>query len=320
MEIPSYRRAAERFEALTKVALSKNSLIRLVTAVGQAVVEAQAVEAEATVKPPAPGEAIVFRAMPEPDSAVMAVSFDGVLLNIRGEGWKEVKIATFSAVETVEAPAPAAAPSQAPEQKVRLTHHSYRAGLWEAKVFAQQQWAEGLRRGLEKAKTIVSVNDGAAWIWLIIAMCYAPCIEIVDWWHALEKLWAAANHCFGQGTPQARTWLAQLKDHLWAGKLRTLLADIRLVCPRSQPLAEPVWQLISYLFHHRRRMAYERFHQAGYPIGSGSVEAAAKVVVQARMKQAGMRWTRKGAQAMLALRCLLLSDRWPEVWSGTPPP
>ena len=185
---------------------------------------------------------------------------------------------------------------------------------------AQQQWAEGLRRGLEKAKTIVSVNDGAAWIWLIIAMCYAPCIEIVDWWHALEKLWAAANHCFGQGTPQARAWLELLKDHLWAGKLRTLLADIRLVCPRSQPLAEPVWQLISYLFHHRRRMAYERFHLAGYPIGSGSVEAAAKVVVQARMKQAGMRWTRKGAQAMLALRCLLLSDRWPEVWSGTPPP
>jgi hypothetical protein len=61
-------------------------------------------------------------------------------------------------------------------------------------------------------------------------------------------------------------------------------------------------------------MRYRRFRQAGYPLGSGTVESACKVVVQQRMKQAGMRWSRKGAQAMLALRCALLSDRWRQEW------
>lgn len=66
-------------------------------------------------------------------------------------------------------------------------------------------------------------------------------------------------------------------------------------------------------------MDYVRYRQAGYPVGSGSVESGCKVVVQERMKQAGMRWSRKGAQAMLALRCVLLSDRWDEVWTSLTP-
>ena len=61
-------------------------------------------------------------------------------------------------------------------------------------------------------------------------------------------------------------------------------------------------------------MRYPIFRQAGHPIGSGTVESACKVVVQERMKQAGMRWSRAGAQAMLALRSVLLSGRWQEIW------
>ena len=61
-----------------------------------------------------------------------------------------------------------------------------------------------------------------------------------------------------------------------------------------------------------------KYSQAGYPIGSGTVESACKVVVQQRMKQAGMRWSRSGAQTMLALRCALLSDRWHDTWRRLP--
>jgi hypothetical protein len=310
VEIPSYRRAAERFEGLTKLGLSKSSLQRLTDEAGQVVVGQQAVEAEATVKAPEKDEVVTSRDIPEPDSEVMAVSMDGVLINIRGEGWKEVKVATISAVEV------AVQMAGDEEQAVHLGLHSYRAGLWEAKEFAKQQWAEACRRGLEKAKTIVSVNDGAVWIWLIVAMCYAPCVEIIDWWHLVEKLWAAANALFGQGQAQTTVWVQQQKSHLWTGQRRAVLQAIRQVCPRTEPLPEPVRPLLSYLLHHRRRMDYERFRQAGYPVGSGSTESACKVVVQERMKQAGMRWGRETAQAMLALRSVLLSGRWDEVWSA----
>ena len=67
-------------------------------------------------------------------------------------------------------------------------------------------------------------------------------------------------------------------------------------------------------------MRYREFRKAGCPIGSGSVESACKVVMQERMKQAGMRWSRAGAQAMLALRSVLLSERWEGVWPSLEPP
>ena len=313
VEIPSYRRAATNFSELTEGVVSKSRLGDLVKSYGGQMVAQQAAEAEATIKAPAKDDQILWRALPEPDSEVMNVSCDGTMINIRGEGWKEVKMVTISAVETE------VALERDEEKEVQLTRHSYRAGLWEAKDFAKQQWAEGCRRGLEKARQIVSVNDGALWIWLIIAMCYAPCVEIIDWWHAVEKIWEAATSLWGQGEPQTVAWVKHQKQRLWAGQLRQLLHQVRLACPRGQPLPDKVRALVSYLFHNRRRMDYLTYRQAGYPIGSGSVESGCKVVVQERMKQAGMRWSRQGAQAMLAWRSVLLSDRWDEVWASLKP-
>ena len=311
LEIPSYRRAAESFQAATQIPMSKSSLAELVDEYGRRLVEVQAREAEATVRAPERGEEIIWREIPEPDSEVMNVSMDGVLINIREEGWKEVKVATISEVEAT------VALERDEEKEVRLTHHSYRAGLWEAKQFARQQWAEGCRRGLEKARRIVSVNDGAAWIWLIIAMCYAPCVEIIDWWHLVEKVWAAANSLFGQGDVQATAWVRQAKALLWTSQRRAFMRQVRRVCPRGQPIPEAVRAMIGYIFHNRWRMDYAAYRQAGYPVGSGSVESGCKVVVQERMKQAGMRWRRERAQAVLALRCMLLSDRWDALWQSS---
>jgi hypothetical protein len=313
-EIASYRRAANNFTASTKLPMSKSSLERLVLEYGGEIVARQAVEAEATVTPPErDDEVFSARQLAQPDSEVMAVSLDGCMVHMREEGWKEVKTVAISAVETV------VSQERDEEKEVRLTRHSYRAGLWDAKTFAKQQWAEGCRRSLERARQIVAVADGALWIWLIIAMCYAPCIEIIDWWHAVEKLWAIGNTLLGQGDAGTTSWVEGQKSLLWAGHLRAVLAEIRRLCPRGQPLNETSWAVIHYIYSNRRRMDYQRFRQAGYPVGSGTVESACKVVVEGRMKQAGMRWSRAGAQAMLALRSVLLSEQWDTVWSSLQP-
>jgi hypothetical protein len=313
VDVASYKRAAAEFRGLTKLPMSKSSLAELVEEYGERLVAIQADEAEAMVKAPERGEEIVWRDMPEPDSEIMAVSLDGAMVHLREEGWKEVRVATISAVETV------VTVERDEEKEVHLTRHSYRAGLWEAKEFAKQQWAEGCRRGLEKAKQIVSVNDGAAWIWWIIAMCYAPCVEIIDWWHAVQKVWETANSLFGPGEQQTAVWAEQLKSLLWTGQIRSALHHIRLACPRGSPSLALAWPTITYLFHNRRRMNYQHYRQAGYPVGSGSVESGCKVVMETRMKQAGMRWSRPRAQAMLALRSVLLSARWDQVWPSLIP-
>ena len=201
-----------------------------------------------------------------------------------------------------------------------MRSHSYRAGLWEAKEFAKHQWAEGVRRGLERAQKVVSVNDGALWIWLIVQMCWAPCVEILDWWHLIEKLWAAAAALFNDDPAAATAWMETQKAHLWHSRTYQVIRAIRHLCPRGDPLPDKVRSAVNYMFNNRRRMQYQHFRQAGYPLGSGTVEAACKLVMQARMKQAGMRWSRDGAQAMLALRSVLLSERWDELWATFRPP
>jgi hypothetical protein len=313
IQIPSYERAATSFEQLTRVPISKSSLQQLTCEYGERLVDRQEQEAkEVMTLPAAEAEGEAWRAIPEPDSEEMAVAMDGGMINIRGEGWKEVKIVAVSAIETEE--------EAGQEPKVSLKQTSYRAGLWEAARFANHQWAEGCRRGLEKAQRVVCVNDGAAWIWAIVTMCYVPrCIEILDWWHAVEKLWEIAFSLWSPEDQQSYQWTEEQKSLLWAGDLRQIFRELRALWPRGKPFPDKIRLGIGYLFHHRWRMRYPEFRQAGCPIGSGSVESACKVVVQERMKQAGMRWSRAGAQAMLALRSVLLSERWRDVWPSLKP-
>lgn len=304
VEIASYERAAATFEALTRIPMSKSSLQRLVVETGAVLVAKQKAEAQAMVQVPKHEAEVWWREVPEPDREVMAVSSDGVMVNLIDEGWKEVKAVSISAVSS-------SVNEESGEVEVHLSHHSYRAGLWDAATFTNHHWAESCRRGLEKAKTIVCISDGALWIWAMVFLCFSVRIEVLDWWHAVQRLWDIALGTYAPAN--AAPWVQQAKGWLARSQLRYLFRQVRRLYPRGTPIPEPVRQAIGYLFRNRHRMDYASFRQQGFPIGSGTIESACKTVVQARMKQAGMRWSRNGAQSMIALRCLLLSDRWHEL-------
>ena len=172
VEIP-YARAAKQFSELTHVTLSKSSLERLVKKYGGRLVAQQAQEGQATVQIASEETEVVWRKTPAPASEVMNISMDGAMVNIRGEGWKEVKLVSVSAVRHL-------LDAVTGNLTTHLDEHSYRAGLWDATAFGQQQWAEACGRGVEKANYLSSVNDGAAWIWNIVRMCYGNCVEILD--------------------------------------------------------------------------------------------------------------------------------------------
>ena len=303
VEIASYERAARLFGEFTHLSMSKSSMQRLVTRYGTKVANQFEAEAEAMMKVPSKEEEVTWRTPPEPDSTHMNVSIDGVMVNLIDEGWKETKITTISAVEPV-------IDDETGEISVQLTRHSYRAGLWEAPAFANHLWVESWRRGLEKAKHLMSVNDGAPWIWAVVFLCFARCTQILDWWHAVQRLWAIANIAFADDATAANAWVEAQKRLLAQSQLRQVIHNVRRLLPRTQPLPDPVRKAVVYYFHNRWRMVYGHFRAAGYPIGSGTVESACKLVVQQRMKQPGMRWRRANAQAMLALRSALFSDRW----------
>ena len=72
----------------------------------------------------------------------------------------------------------------------------------------------------------------------------------------------------------------------------------------------PIHDAITYLTNQADRMGYVAARAEGRNIGSGSVEATCKSLVQVRMCRSGARWRRDSAQAVLSLRALALSNRW----------
>lgn len=88
--------------------------------------------------------------------------------------------------------------------------------------------------------------------------------------------------------------------------------------PGEAPARQEVRRAVDYFTEHAERMRYPEFAAAGWPLGSGMAESACKLVVQAREKQAGMRWHRSGAQAVATLRALQPSGRWDEFWTRQP--
>jgi hypothetical protein len=61
-------------------------------------------------------------------------------------------------------------------------------------------------------------------------------------------------------------------------------------------------------------MRYDQYLAQGWPIGTGVVEGACGHLVKDRMEQAGMRWSKDGAQAVLDLRAVRLNGDWDAYW------
>lgn len=303
-EIASFERTSRILQELTGISFSKSSLHRLTGELGKIAAAKEAQTARAMMQVPTREDEVVWRKPPQPPSETVAVSADGVMVHLRQEGWKEVKVMSVSAVTQETDPATGT-------PKPTLSQHSYCAGLWDVATFTPYYWAEAYRRGVERAKTTLCINDGALWIWNMAFQCFAKRTEILDWWHAAQRLWDMALEALSAG--EAAQWVHARQAEMASSRLRHLFHQVRLLFPRSQPLPKAVREAIVYLFHNRRRMDYAAYRRAGFPIGSGTIESACKTVVQARMKLAGMRWSRSGASAMLTLRSLSLSDRWPEL-------
>ena len=72
---------------------------------------------------------------------------------------------------------------------------------------------------------------------------------------------------------------------------------------------------IGYFERHGQHMNYPAYRRRGWPIGSGVTESGVKQVNK-RVKGTEPFWSRDGAEAILALRALWLSqdERWDHYW------
>ena len=210
---------------------------------------------------------------------------DGVMLHIEGV-WREAKIG--------------AAYHKAPGGGVAQA--AYYATLCKSSVFGKRLHRLAQQHGADNCRQVAVIADGAEWIWQEAGKYFATRVQILDFYHACQHLWQVAHARYGESSEAAKTWMDRQQARLHANQAGWVLRDVTQWQPASHAHQEVQRKVAQYLRTHLRRMRYETFAQAGYHIGSGVAEAACKNVIQARFKQAGMRWSESGAEAMLHLR------------------
>jgi len=194
-----------------------------------------------------------------------------------------------------------------------LTRHSYRTVLGDKTAFEPVLQTELARRRVGAAAKVTSVNDGADWLW-DLAERYLPAqrVEILDWPHAMQNLSKAADAAWGEGSSTAHAWLAERETELWAGRVLDVQVALKQLPRRRKARGTAIRQVKDYVARHKARLDYQRFREQGRPIGSGTVESAAKNVVGWRLKRGGQSWSRLGCTRMLAALGEIHSGRWQE--------
>jgi hypothetical protein len=196
------------------------------------------------------------------------------------------------------------------------------AGLESAEDFWYRVYVTACHGGLsQQTRRVVVRGDGAEWIWNRAAQFVGgpgiTVVEIVDIYHAYDHLWALGHACWD--APEAvSAWVESLKDALYAQGAPAVLAALDALVPPEAAAADLRRTTRAYFADNAARMDYPRFVAQQLPIGSGAVESLCKSLIEARAKQAGMRWTRAGAQAVATLRALSLSGDWDAFWTGHP--
>jgi hypothetical protein len=180
----------------------------------------------------------------------------------------------------------------------------------EPSVFAQRADREAQRRGFRQAKCRVVLGDGAHWIWNLAGEQFPGAIQIVDVFHAKERLSDAAKAIYGPASDLGRQWAKRRHDELDEAKLDDVLQALSVHAKTT----EEARQCLEYITNNRERMNYPEFRAKGLCVSSGVVEAGCKVAIGTRLKRSGMHWTISGANAIMALRCCKLSGRFDGFW------
>jgi len=330
LRAPSFRQAAEEYTDAVGGAISESSLRRLTLGSGERIAARRAKEAERASAPAQRGEGPRARrvAAQDPLQGQANVSTDGTMIRIRGEGWKEVKIGAISRVEVQPPAGKEAHPSQQrqtdatpssssrrdEDPRVHLCDHSYCAGVWDADELGRHLYAEGLRRCIDQAERLSSVNDGARWIERIMLTNFPQAVQIVDWYHASGRLWTVGQALYGEGSKQTKEWVGKRLDDLWQGKGWAVVGDLQALDLEQRQVPDEVRQAPGYFESNLARMRYDQFRAEGYPIGSGTVESGCNNVVQHRMRRPGRGWRQDNADYMLAGLCELNSGRFTHTW------
>jgi hypothetical protein len=290
-----FARARELLEELVGVQVSKATARRATLGAGAAALAVLEEEAKR-----------LKQELPEvPKGAEKQVmSADGAMVLLVGGEWAEVKTLVIGEVTCNK------------RGEICTQHLSSFSRLSAVESFEEAALVETHRRGVEKATAVCAVQDGAEWLPGFVDYHRADAVRILDFAHAAEHISDLGNAAIDAGSGLASDWLSKQLHELKHHGPSQVLADLRALVAKH-PEVKELSDHLAYLQKREAQMQYPTFQAAGWPIGSGCVESANKVVVQARLKGAGMRWERTNVNPMLVLRNAVCNGCWDETWQAS---
>jgi Uncharacterised protein family (UPF0236) len=295
----AFGEAAGLLERLTGLAVSPETIRQHTERTGSRLEAAAAAASEAVQRT---GQAV---GSVDQAPGTLVVETDGVMVRYL-DGWHEVKLGLVAGLVEGELRAPSylALRRSAEAFGPRLLAEAARRG-----ALTEIGWAGSIFAGRPVWSDVVVLGDGAPWIWKLAAEHFGRHTEIVDFYHASEHLWTVARTLQEGDDTAAGTWAQARVRELYEQGSEPVLKALREARASEEEAAEVLRRERAYFQTNAARMDYPRFREQGLPNGSGAIESAAKHLVQQRMKRPGARWSEAGAQAVLAVRCHLLSGR-----------
>jgi hypothetical protein len=196
---------------------------------------------------------------------------------------------------------------------------TYTGAIETAEEFGKRIYVEAWKRGWSRAEKKVVMGDGAEWIWNLAGQHFPGAVQIVDLFHARQHLWELARKLHPNDEASQTAWIRVQQRRLDQGKIEKLVVALRSIDSGNPEVADKIRTEAEYFERNADRMRYPEFRRQHLFVGSGVIEAGCKTVIGSRLKQSGMFWTVRGANAIIALRCCQLNNRFEDYWEARRP-
>jgi hypothetical protein len=305
--IPSFGNAAELLNRFCGTHISVSQVQKMAEYAGKKIHEVQMNNANKAYQ--APEVAAPHVPYGKRRGGILYIMPDGSAVNTRvqdedGSTWKEMKLGMVFSDEDI----------RKVNKHVYIDKKEYVAYLGSVDEFKKLLFEAAARAGYGRVERVVVVGDGAKWIWNMCAELFPDAVCILDLFHMKENIYDYAKALFPNDEKAYTRWAKTVSHYIETQQVKKALSKIAQ-SPLPATASKSVVDLAQYITNNSGRIDYLHYKNCGYYVGSGMIESGNKVVVQKRLKQAGMRWGKNGAQYMVALRAKYESRKWEDVRS-----
>jgi hypothetical protein len=190
----------------------------------------------------------------------------------------------------------------------KIEKKEYTSYIGKAQEFKKYLFACAVKNGYGEYKETILLSDGATWIRTIGEELFPDAIQILDLFHLCENIYHYAKAVFKNDEAKYKPWAENLVEKFKGGEKQEAIQEIKAM--KNRKLPKGTVNLYSYVVNNINKIDYKEYKEKGYYVGSGAIESGNKVVLQKRLKLAGMRWDDLSAQYLLSLRAKYESNLW----------